>query len=143
MSLLKYINLELLRFFYLSLFLAHPIESFSLVHALPRSGLPINSLLSGQRVCPTRNRLQQRAFQKNSLKFIIQFFSKRDNWALQLNAMITSNLIISKILWGVVFCMSAPKCLFIFYNSFSLENLHKKKHFLKTWSTSFVYIIFM
>ena len=30
--------------------------------------------------------------------------------------------------------MSAPKCLFIFYNSFSLqltENLHKQKHFLK------------
>ena len=41
--------------------------------------------------------------------------------------------------------MSAPKCLFIFYNSFSFwltENLHKQKHFLKTRSTCFVYIIF-
>ena len=43
--------------------------------------------------------------------------------------MITSNLL-SKILGGVVFCLSAPKCLFILYNSFSLrltENLHKPK----------------
>ena len=37
--------------------------------------------------------------------------------------------------------MSAPKCLFILYNSFSLrltENLHKQKSFLKTLSTCFV-----
>ena len=55
-------------------------------------------------------------------------------------------ILFSKFLWGVVFSMSARKCLFIFYNSFSLrlkENLHKKKHFLKTWSTCFVYIIFL
>ena len=42
--------------------------------------------------------------------------------------------------------MSAPKRLFIFYNSFSLrltENLHKQNHFLKTLSTCFVYIIFL
>ena len=42
--------------------------------------------------------------------------------------------------------MSAPKRLFIFNNSFSLrltENLHKQKHFLKTLSTCFVYVIFL
>ena len=53
---------------------------------------------------------------------------------------------ISKILWGVGFCVSAQKSLFIFYNSFSLrmtENLHEQKHFQKTWSTYFVYIIFL
>ena len=41
--------------------------------------------------------------------------------------------------------MSDPKRLFIFYNSFSLrltENLHEQKHFLKTRSRCFVYIIF-
>ena len=45
-----------------------------------------------------------------------------------------------------VFCMSAPKSLFIFYNSFSLcstENFHNLKHFNKTISTCFVYIIFL
>ena len=53
---------------------------------------------------------------------------------------------ISKILWGVGFSSSAPKRWFIFYNSFSLrltENLHEQKHFLKTWYTCFVYIIFL
>ena len=49
------------------------------------------------------------------------------------------------LLWRVIFSLSAPKCLFIFYrpNFFSLrltENLHERKHFLKTWSTCFVYI---
>ena len=42
--------------------------------------------------------------------------------------------------------MSAPKCLFFFYNSFSLwltENLQKQKYLLKTLSTCFVFIIFL
>ena len=42
--------------------------------------------------------------------------------------------------------MSAPKRLFIFYNSFSsllTENLHEQKHFLKAFNTCFVYIIFL
>ena len=42
--------------------------------------------------------------------------------------------------------MSAPKRLFIFYNSFPLrltENLHEQKHFLKTCYTCFIYIIFL
>ena len=41
--------------------------------------------------------------------------------------------------------MSSPKCLFIFYNLFSLqltENFHEQKHFLKAFTTCFVYIIF-
>ena len=44
------------------------------------------------------------------------------------------------------FSSSPPKCLFIFYNLFSLrltENLHEQKHFLRTWSICFVYIIFL
>ena len=42
--------------------------------------------------------------------------------------------------------MSAPKRLFLFYNSFSLrltENLHEQKHILKAFTTCFVYIIFL
>ena len=42
--------------------------------------------------------------------------------------------------------MSAPKRLFIFYNSFYLqltENPHEQKHFLKAFTTCFVYIIFL
>ena len=85
---------------------------------------------------------------KYSLKFIIIIIWKKDNWAYSylLNSLITSNYYISKILWGLGFSLRAPKRQFIFYNSFSLwltENLHKQKRFLKTWSTCFVYKIFL
>ena len=42
--------------------------------------------------------------------------------------------------------MSAPKRLFNFSNSFYLrltENLHEQKHFLKAFTTCFVYITFL
>ena len=41
--------------------------------------------------------------------------------------------------------MSAPKRLFILYNSFSLrliENLHEQKHFLKAFTTHVLFIAF-
>ena len=87
---------------------------------------------------------------ENSIKFIILFFSsKKVNWACVYMYWIQwffQIFDISKILWGVGFCLSATKRRFIFYNSFSLllkENLHEQKHFLKIWSTCFVYIILL
>ena len=43
------------------------------------------------------------------------------------------------------FARLPPKPVYFLYNSFSLqltENLHEQKHFLKTFTTCFVYIIF-
>ena len=83
-------------------------------------------------------------------KFIINY-----NWTKRyssiriylLNAMTNSNFWYLKSSdWGVLFSLSAPKCLFIFYSSFSLrltENLQEQKKFLQKWSTCFVYIIFL
>ena len=51
----------------------------------------------------------------------------------------------SKIVWGVGFSLSAHKRRFILYNSFDLrltESLHQQKHFPKTSTTCFIYIIF-
>ena len=77
-------------------------------------------------------------YRPNYLVFIIPFY------AIVHRRTIEQIYYTSKILGGVVFCMSVPKHLFIFYNSFSLrltENLHKQnifsQHYLHVLFTSF------
>ena len=56
-----------------------------------------------------------------------------------LNTIITSIYCISKILWGVVFHMSAPKRLFIFYNSLFFM-VDRKSLRTKTFSQNTIYM---
>ena len=76
---------------------------------------------------------------KKHIKFIIPFFFQKE--IIDHTYIFTKFIdnfkftLISKILGGVMFSLSAPKRWFIFYNLFSLrltENLHEQEKFLKT-----------
>ena len=104
-------------------------------HAKKYLGIPILFFLQILKlfILPPKNTW----ISKNSIKFIILFFFIKK--LFQHTYICTKcnenfKFSISKILWGVVFCLNAPKRRFIFYNSFCLwltENLHKQKHFLE------------